>query len=190
MTRVDFPPVEMLSEEYRTLLANRPPLNLYRMLPRTGALARHFLAMGEAIRTRLSLSPSLREIAIVRVGVRTGADYEVHHHSVLARKAGVSAASLAAAAKPDIGASPRESALEADREGALATDEALVIRYVDALIDTVRADDALFAQVEAMIGTDAVAELTMVVGFYLLVSRFLTNFDIQIEGDLDHDEWV
>jgi hypothetical protein len=30
----------------------------------------------------------------------------------------------------------------------------------------------------------------MVVGFYLLVSRFLTNFDIQIEGDLDHDEWV
>jgi 4-carboxymuconolactone decarboxylase len=182
MTRVDFPPVEMLSEEYRTLLANRPPLNLYRMLPRTGALARHFLAMGEAIRTRLSLSPSLREIAIVRVGVRTGADYEVHHHSVLARKAGVSAASLAAAAKPDIGASPRESAL--------ATDEALVIRYVDALIDTVRADDALFAQVEAMIGTDAVAELTMVVGFYLLVSRFLTNFDIQIEGDLDHDEWV
>ena len=65
-----------------------------------------------------------------------------------------------------------------------------MIRYVDALIDTVRADDALFAQVEAMIGTDAVAELTMVVGFYLLVSRFLTNFDIQIEGDLDHDEWV
>jgi len=147
------------------------------MLPRTGVLAQHFLAMGEAIRTRLSLAADLREIAIVRVGVRTGADYEVHHHSVLARKAGVSMTSLAAASTSDPG-------------DALNGHEALVVRYVDALVDEVRADDALFAELDRALGTDVVAELTMVIGFYLLVSRFLTNFDIAIEDDLRHEEWV
>lgn len=175
MPRVQFPPVESLSPAYREALLSRPPLNLYRMLPRTGVLAPLFLQMGAAIRNDLQLSPRLREIAIVRVGILTGAAYEVHHHKALALRCGVT-----------------EEELEATVAGdtfPLGGDEALVVRYTDALVQTVRADDALFQELSEAIGVDAVAELTLAIGFYLLVSRFLTNFDIEIEQDFQHSTW-
>ena len=178
MPRVSFPSSDEQSADYRRAVANRPPLNLYRMLPRAGAVAVRFLEMGETIRKGLALPPQLREIAIVRVGVRTGAKYEVHHHSALARRAGVTDDVIAAI--KDVG--PGGLA-------ALDSGTSLVVRYVDALIDEVRADDDLFAAMETSIGTDQVAELTMVIGFYLLVSRFLTNFDIEIEDGLRHDAY-
>ena len=88
--RADFPNPDMAGEALREMLADRPPLNLYRMLPRTGVLAAHFLDMGAAIRNQLTLNADLRELAIVRSGVLTGADYEVHHHMAIARSVGVS----------------------------------------------------------------------------------------------------
>jgi AhpD family alkylhydroperoxidase len=180
MARVSFPAPETLSPEYQKSLRKRPPLNLYRMLPRAGVLAPHFLRMGGAIRDSLALSPRLREIAIVRVGALTGAAYEVHHHRALAKRAGVSDTTLNAVCAVD----------EAQPGAGLGGDDALVVRYTDALVRDVRADDALFAAMEHAVGTDQVAELTMVVGFYLLVSRFLTNFDIEIETELKHDDWL
>ena len=62
--------------------------------------------------------------------------------------------------------------------------------YVDALCRDVRAPDEVFADAKSVLGPNALAELTMVVGFYLMVARFLRNFDIAIEPDFDHAGWL
>lgn len=174
--RIAFPDPDRAGADYRRAVAGRPPLNLYRMLPRAGALGPRFLEMGETIRNALTLAPRLREMAIVRVGVLTGAAYEVHHHRVLAGHCGVTPAQL--------------DAVEAGETAELDEVERITLAYVDALVGDVRADDALFARAVAAIGADPVAELTLVVGFYLMVSRFLRNFDIAIETDLQHSTWL
>ena len=156
-------------------MERRPPLSLYKMLPRAGALAERFLDMGKAIRDDLQLDPELREIAIVRVGVITGADYEVYHHSWLAQQAGVSDLVLDAIKQPE----PK----------GLSEREALVIAYTDALVRHARADNTLFQNICAVIGENDVAELTLVIGFYIMTSRFLLNFDIEIETDFQHSTW-
>lgn len=175
MARTPYVDPAQYSDQYRAALVGKPPLNLYRMLPRTGALAPLFLKMGAAIREQLSLPARLRELAIVRTGMLCGANYEVHHHSELARRAGVTDAELALIAAGDLASLP-----SADQ---------LVLRYTEALVSEVRADDALFDALSSAIGVDCVAELTMTIGFYLLVCRFLRNFDIDIETDFQHSTW-
>lgn len=172
MGRVPYPGPEIADAEFRDMLAaavagGRPALNLDRMLPWTGALAPVWLRFGRTIRERLSVGQRQCEIAIVRVGVLCGSDYEVHQHSILARRAGVGEAELAA--------------VRTGNAAALPAADAAVLRYTDALVHHVRAEDATFRAVEEAVGTQGAAELTLVIGFYLMVCRFLRNFDVEIE---------
>ena len=70
-------------------------LNLDRMLLWSEPLARGWNGYLRAIRTELSLSPLLRELAICVVARLTGADYEYHHHAPELKKAGASDEQLA-----------------------------------------------------------------------------------------------
>jgi len=176
MSRADFPADGSGSDRLREILESRPPLNLYRMLPRAGILAEHFLEMGGAIRNDLSLDPKIRELAIVRTGILTDAAYEVHHHRQIALSVGVDEKDLAA--------------VENGALHSLDVRTRVAMHFVDALCLQVRAPDDVFEEARKALGTDAVAQLTMVVGFYLMAARFLRNFDIEIEEDLDHLEWL
>lgn len=169
MTRVAFPDPASVGPAFQAVVSGRPPLNLDRMLPRAGALAPIWIAFGRTIREDLSITQRQCEIAIVRTGVLCDAAYEVHHHSMLARRAGVSAAEL--------------DAIRLGDETGLPHADAVILAYTDALVRDVRADDATFSAIEAELGADGVAELTLVIGFYLMVCRFLRNFDIAIEDD-------
>lgn len=176
MKRVDFPAEGSGSDRLREILESRPPLNLYRMLPRAGVLAEHFLMMGGAIRNDLSLDPKIRELAIVRVGLMTGAAYEVHHHKHIARSVGATEQELAAVI-----------------EGAYQSFEPQIsaaLLYTDAVCTEVRASDDAFRSAKEALGIDHVAQLTMVVGYYLMAASFLRNFDIKIEDHLDHSRWL
>jgi hypothetical protein len=49
----------------------------------------------------------------------------------------------------------------------------------------VRASDATFVPAREALGDKVLQELTVIIGFYMLVSRFLETFDVDIdEGDL------
>ena len=176
MSRADFPAIGSGSDRLREILETRPPLNLYRMLPRAGILAEHFLMMGGAIRNDLSLDPKIRELAIVRTGILTDTAYEVHHHRHIALAVGVKEDDLAAVEDGELDSlDPRTRA---------------TMHYVDSLCLQVRAPDDVFEEARRALGVDAVAHLTIIVGFYLMAARFLRNFDIEIESDLDHHEWL
>lgn len=168
MARIPYFDLDQAPESYTRLIASRPPLNLYRMLPHAGKVAEGFLALGAAILREGQLDPRLREIAILRTGILCGASYEVHQHRRVARRVGLSEAKIAALEK------------DADRSALDAT-EALLLEFTDQVVLQVKAPDASFDALCTRLSQAQVAELVLVIGFYMLVSRFLENFEIDIE---------
>jgi 4-carboxymuconolactone decarboxylase len=148
-----------------------PALNIFRMLGHSGEMVSGFTKLGTQILNFSSLDPVLREIAIIRVGVLSKASYEVHQHERIARRMGMSEALIAA-----IREGPAAGAFEeAQRE---------VMAFTDDLVANVRASDATFEPLRKRLGYKALQELTITIGYYMLVSRFLETFDVDIEeGD-------
>ena len=64
---------------------------------------------------------------------------------------------------------------------ALDETERMVLAYTDQVLLHVKAPDAMFEALCERLTPGGVAELTLVIGFYMLVSRFLENFEIDIE---------
>ncbi len=170
MPRIPYADEAKSTPEFRALLSTKHPLNLYRMLPRVGAKAASaFVALGGALLRDGKLDPVIREIAILRVGHLSRAAYEVHQHTRIGLGIGMEEALLIA-----VKAGP-------DAQG-LSREQALVIRYTDDVVAFVKASDALFNDAVATFGEDGAAELTLVIGFYAMVCRFLENMEIPIEG--------
>ena len=145
-----------------------PNLNIFRMLGHSGDLLEGFSRFGGYLLNRTVLDPVLREIAIVRVGVLSKASYEVHQHEAISRRLGMS-----------------DELIKAIHEGPQAaafTDlQRQVMAFTDDVVKNVRAGDATFDPLRDALGPKALQELTVTIGFYMLVSRFLETFDVEIE---------
>lgn len=170
MPRVPYFDLDKVTPEYRELLKGRFSLNIYRMLPHAETIAPGFLKMGGAILRESKLDPQLRELAIIRVGILSGASYEVHQHKRVGKSVGLSDEKIAAL----------ESNPQSDAFSAL---EKLVLRYTEEVVKNVKASDALFNELLAKLDGRRMAELTLTIGFYMLVSRFLENFEVEIEAE-------
>ena len=155
---------------YTELLGDRPPLNLYRMLPHAGPAAVGFLKLGGALLRRSELDPQLREIAILRVGMISGATYEVHQHKRLASRAGLAPDKIAALTEAGSG-------LDVFDER-----ERFVIDFTDQVVHHVKVNDRMFAQAQSHFSERQLAELVLTIGFYMMVSRFLENYEVDIEA--------
>jgi 4-carboxymuconolactone decarboxylase len=168
MSRIPYFDLARAPDSYTDLLKGRPTLNLYRMLAHAGPAAEGFLKLGGALLRDNALDSRLREIAILRVGFLSGASYEVHQHKRVARHVGLAQDKVAAL---DIGA-----------DTAPLTDlERLVVEFTDQLVHHVKAPDDMFAAISAHLDHREMAELVLTIGFYMMVSRFLENFEVDIE---------
>jgi 4-carboxymuconolactone decarboxylase len=169
MARIPYFDMSQASEKYQALLKSRHPLNLYRMLPHAGeSAASGFLALGSALLRDNAIDSQLREIAILRVGILSQAGYEVHQHRRVAKQLGMGDATLAA--------------LEPGADTSVLTpDEKLVLEFTDVVFREVKAPDALFQRVAERFGYRETGELVLTIGFYMMVSRFLENFEVDIE---------
>ena len=148
--------------------AKMPPLNIFRMMGHSADLLDGFSRFGGQILNKMSLDPVLREIAIVRVGVLSKAGYEVFQHERISRDIGMSDALIAG-----IHEGPAAAVFDdAQRE---------VMAFTDDLVANVRANDATFQPILSRHGARGAQELTLTVGFYMMVSRFLETFDVDIE---------
>ena len=168
MARVPYFDLSQAPASYTAMLQARHPLNLYRMLPHAGPAAEGFLHLGGALLRECALDPRLREIAILRVGLLSRASYEVHQHRRVARHVGLTDDKVAAL---EVGADT----------SALDERERFVLDFTDEVFHHVKASDATFARAQALFSTREVAELVLAIGFYMMVSRFLENFEVDIE---------
>ena len=121
-----------------------------------------------SVRQKGALSGRCRELAILRIAVINGADYEFNAHVPFALKEGLTQAQL--------------DALAADRvpEGLTAADRA-VLAYADAMTRQVRVPDEVFAQVRKQLPERELVELTVTIAGYNCVSRFLEAIQVDHE---------
>ena len=143
-------------------------LNLYRMLLHSPPLAAGWLHMFTAIRQQAVLPDRYREIAILRVAVINGADYEFAQHIPFALAAGCTQSQIDAMRA----ASTPEGFDERDRA---------VIEYAESMTREIRVSDALFARIRSGFSEREIVELTATVAGYNLVSRFLEAMQIDHE---------
>ena len=137
------------------------PLLLFRVMARDQRLFERFMGAGLLDKGHLSLRQ--REIVIHRVTARCGAEYEWGVHAAFfARRAGLDAAQL--------GSTVSGAAADACWEA----QDALLIRFCDALHADCTLDDALWADLRAAFSEEAILELLLLAGFYRTVS-YLTN---------------
>lgn len=147
-------------------------LNLDRMLLWSEPLARSWNVYLRAIRTELSLSPFLRELAICVVARLTGADYEFHHHAPELAKAGASPAQIVALDDPDgAAASPLYDELQR-----------AVIRFAAASTREVRIPDPVFNELKRHLSPTELVELTATTATYNMVARFLIALEVRPES--------
>jgi AhpD family alkylhydroperoxidase len=167
--KIPLPSDDELDPEHRELLANLPPLNVFRMVAGAPRAVRPFMALGGAVLST-ALDARRREIAVLRVAHATHAPYEWVQHEQLARNAGVTEAEIEA-----IG-----------REGAVTSlDEEcnLICRVADEVSREVRLSDEALEQIIDRYGPREATELIMLVSYYNMVSRFLESTRVEVEDE-------
>ena len=170
MARIPYPVEDDIDPDTRSLLEKLPPLNLFRLMAGAGQLLPAFGRLGNYVLAKSSLDPMVRELVIIRVGVVSEAHYEVHQHEALARRLGMSDEVVAA-----VHEGPGAAALD-DFQRAL-------LRFTDEVVADVRASDEAFEAVRAGLTDHQLQDLTMTIGFYMMVSRYLRTFDVEVEGE-------
>jgi 4-carboxymuconolactone decarboxylase len=126
-----------------------------------------------AVRGKSTLPPDIRELVILRVAARNGAEYEWAAHEPLARQAGLGDPQLAAIRADHAGPGPES--LSAARLAALA--------YADAMTVGVRVTDPVFREVREHFDDRQLLELTGTVAAYNMVSRVLVALDVRPGDD-------
>ncbi len=159
--------IAQLAEQIKSERGGRL-LNLYKMLLHSPPVARGWLNLFTAIRQQTVLPGRYRELAILRVAVMNGADYEFAAHVPFALKEGCTAEQI-----------------DAVRVGSSApvfdARDRAVLAYTEAMTRDIRVADSVFRQVREFFPEREVVELTATIAGYNLVSRFLEAMAIDHE---------
>lgn len=172
MARVRLNETHDLPEEHRWLFerleAQGPILNIFRALSHSPVALRRFMKFGSYFLGEGKLDPKLRELAILRAGYLCRAPYEFSQHVSFGRRAGLSDSQIRGIAEPNVALfNPQEMA---------------VLTYAAELTSESRVSDAAFRAVAAFFNEEEIVELTMVTGFYNMVSRTLNALQVDIDA--------
>lgn len=122
------------------------------------------------LRGGTDLPAHLRELAILRIGVLNGAEYEWDSHVADAMAAGITPAQLEALRQHH----PAPEAF--DRV------EGLVLDLTDTMTREITVPETLFEQLHTELGDQQMVDLVVTVAAYNMVSRFVVAVDVQVPG--------
>ncbi|MEL6724422.1 MAG: carboxymuconolactone decarboxylase family protein [Pseudomonadota bacterium] len=168
MARIDYADPSQFDDKTRHLIGQLAPLNIFRMMAHAPGLLRPFIDLGGAFLFDGKLDPVTRECAILRVGYVSKASYETAQHEKIGRDVGMSDALI-------------EAVKIGPNADGLTQEQRVTLAFVDDLIANVRAGDATFQPALAHFGVEALQELTLITGYYMMVSRYLETFGVDIE---------
>jgi alkylhydroperoxidase family enzyme len=153
-------------------------LNLDRMLLQSPPFARGWNAFLGEVRTGLSLSPKLRELAMCVVAVINGADYEFMHHAPEFIKAGGNARQVETLKQDDL----EHLSEQVLQDRIFDAEELATIALTFEMTSHVQVSDETFAEVRAALPNNQhVVELVGVIATYNMVSRFLVALGVEPE---------
>jgi alkylhydroperoxidase family enzyme len=168
MARIDYCDTSKSNERTRELLGKNRNANIFRMMAHSSSHLEQYCRLGGAIRHRGELDPVVRELAITRTGILCQAPYEIVAHKRIGKNVGVS--------------DEQNAALENWREATCFSEvQRVALAFTDEVVALRRPTDATFNAIAARLTPAALVELQLAVGFYVMTSKFLETFDIDLQ---------
>jgi alkylhydroperoxidase family enzyme len=161
------PETQAIYDRIKTRRDPRPLIPLDLALLHNPNIADGFSTLLGSIRTKSTLPLAAMEIAVCYVAVLNGAVYEWTAHAPLALKAGVSRDALEAVLKEDV-----------KNGGALSEEERDVLEFTRQSTREIVVQEEVMRKLKGRYTDRQVMELTITVGAYNMVSRFLVGLDV------------
>lgn len=143
-------------------------LNLHRVLANNPPALHAFMGMSRYVRDDSSLPDSLRELAVLTVAHALKSEYELHQHSPIARRLGITEVQLREL--PNWRKSTNFSAVQR-----------AVIAFASEATTKRRVSDASFAEVTDHLPRPQVVDLAIIVGWYHLCHVLIDSLAVEIE---------
>jgi 4-carboxymuconolactone decarboxylase len=144
-------------------------INIYRLMLHSPALADAWFDLNQAVRYGTEIDGQCRELAVIRVAVLNDVEYVQRAHGpAYALKEGLTPAQVTAIADW------QSSKLFSERQRAL-------LAYTDAMTQEVDVPDAVFNEVRKHFNERQSVELTMLIGAYNMLTRFLKALRVDPE---------
>ncbi len=169
MARLPYVDPQAASPLVREALDALPPLNIFAMLAQADSAFVPYLAFAGVLLAQLELDPKLRELAILLVAARTGAEYEWVQHVGISRALGILDKQISAIERGELQA------------GCLDPDAQVVLRFTAEALESPRVSDATFAALSDRFPPRQIVELLLVIGSYHMLARVMTTLDIDID---------
>jgi alkylhydroperoxidase family enzyme len=172
MARIDYCDLSTSDARTREIAEKNRNANIFRMMAHSPAYFEQYCRLGRAIRFKGEIDPVVRELAITRTGILCEAPYEVAAHKRLGKGVGVTDEQNEALANWS-----SSTCFDDTQRAALAfTDEVVTLR---------RPTDATFNAMAGKLTPGALVELQLSVGFYIMTSKFLETFGIDLQPVAD-----
>ena len=168
MARMEYVDIDSANGRVKELLDKLEHKNIFRMLAHSPSHLETYVRMGNAIRFKGELDPGLRELAITRAGVLCKSEYEVIAHKRIGKGVGLDDTKIGAL---EIGA-------DSDAYNVLEKD---VLRFTDEIVKSGSVSDELFHRLQEKLSPGALVELHLAVGFYIMTSKFLVTFGVDLQ---------
>lgn len=144
-------------------------INIYRLMLHSPALADAWFDLNQAVRYATEIDGQSRELAVIRVAILNDVEYVQRAHGpAYALKEGLTPEQVTALANW------RASNLFSAQQRAL-------LAYTDAMTQEIDVTDAVFAEVRRYFTERQTVELTMLIGAYNMLTRFLKALKVDSE---------
>ena len=144
-------------------------INIYRLMLHSPALADAWFDLNQAVRYATEIDGQSRELAVIRVAILNDVEYVQRAHGpAYALKEGLTPEQVTALANW------QASHLFSDQQRAL-------LAYTDAMTREIDVADAVFAEVRKYFTERQTVELTMLIGAYNMLTRFLKALKVDPE---------
>src|SRR5215475_705227 len=168
MARIEYSDPAKASDRTREILGKNRNANIFRMMSHSPSYFEQYCRLGNAIRFKGELDPVVRELAITRTGMLCQAPYEVVAHKRIGKGVGVT--------------DEQNEALENWQAATCFNDvQRAALAFTDEVVRLRRPTDATFNAIKAKLTPGALVELQLSVGFYVMTSKFLETFQIDMQ---------
>ena len=168
MARIEYTDSAKVNDRTREILDKNRNANIFRMMAHSPRYLEQYCRLGRAIRHEGELDPVVRELTITRTGILCEAPYEIVAHKRIGKDVGVTDEQNAALDNWQ----PATCFNEVQRAALAFTDEVVKLR---------KPSDATFHAIAAKLTPRALVELQLSVGFYIMTSKFLETFGIDLQ---------
>src|ERR1700746_514304 len=168
MARIEYSDTAQANDRTREILGKNRNANIFRMMADSPSYFEQYCRLGGAIRHKGELDPIVRELAITRTGILCEAPYEIVAHKRIGKNVGVT--------------DEQNEALENWQAASCFNDvQRAALAFTDEVVKLRRPTDATFNAIKSKLTPGALVELQLSVGFYIMTSKFLETFQIDMQ---------